>query len=93
MGVKDSKALAYAEVLGDAMQFTNFLRDIKEDVIYLDRIYLPLKDLQKYGLDHNDIIIFANDFENKDPQKWSAFKSYMQDQIRICRKMYLKAEK
>ena len=75
------------------MQFTNFLRDIKEDIVYLDRIYLPLEDLQKYGLDHNDIIEFSNNFENKNSEKWSAFQSYMKEQIKMCREMYLQAEK
>lgn len=93
MWVKDPRALPYAEKLWDAMQLTNFLRDIQEDIIYLDRIYLPLEDLQKYGLDHNDIINFANDFKNKNPQKWSSFKSYMKHQIQMCREMYLQANK
>lgn len=93
MWVNDSRALYYAEMLWDAMQFTNFLRDVREDIIYLDRIYLPLKDLQKYNLDHDDIILFANDFQNKNSEKWSAFQSYMKEQIKICREMYLQAEK
>lgn len=91
MWVKDPRALPYAEKLWDAMQLTNFLRDIQEDIIYLDRIYLPLEDLQKYALDHDDIIAFANDWQNKNPQKWNAFQSYMKDQIVLCRKMYLEA--
>ncbi len=93
MWVQDQRALPYAEMLGDAMQFTNFLRDIQEDVIYLDRIYLPLQDLQKYNLDHDDIIAFANDWQNKKSEKWSAFQSYMRDQIQKCREMYLQANK
>ncbi len=91
MWVEDSRALPYAHMLWDAMQFTNFLRDIKEDIIYLDRIYLPLQDLQKYGLDHDDIIKFSNDFENKKSEKWSAFKLYMKEQIVLCREMYKEA--
>ena len=42
--------------LADAMQLTNFLRDIREDYIGLDRIYLPSEELLKFGLSHDDII-------------------------------------
>lgn len=91
MWVQDNRALPYAHMLGDAMQFTNFLRDIKEDIIYLDRIYLPLQDLQRYGLNHDDIIKFSNDFKNKNPEKRSAFQSYIKDQIVFCRNMYQEA--
>ena len=36
--------------LGYAMQLTNFLRDVEEDYIDRNRIYLPQADLQKYGV-------------------------------------------
>jgi len=92
MGVDNPLALPYAKMLGDAMQLTNFLRDIKEDIIYLDRIYLPLQDLKKHGLDHTDIIGFANDFKHKKPEKRSAFKLFMKDYIKLSREMYAEAE-
>lgn len=91
MGVDNPLALKYAKMLWDAMQLTNFLRDIKEDIIYLDRIYLPAQDLEKYGLAHSDIIDFANDFKQRTPEKRSAFKHYMQEQIKISREMYAEA--
>ncbi len=91
--VRDDRALAYARILWDAMQFTNFLRDICEDAIYLDRIYLPEQDLQKYWLLHEDIIHFSDDFDQRDPKKWAAFQSYMKVQIKTCRDLYRKATK
>lgn len=46
----------HGAALADAMQLTNFLRDIREDYIELDRIYMPLDELMKFGLTHDDII-------------------------------------
>jgi phytoene synthase len=48
LGFSDQKALLYAEKLGLAMQLTNILRDVWED-FGNDRIYLPLKDLERFG--------------------------------------------
>ena len=53
-------AKEYATVLGNAMQLTNFLRDVREDYEDLDRIYMPLEDLAKHGLSHDDIISFCH---------------------------------
>jgi phytoene synthase len=38
----------YAEAAGLALQLTNILRDVREDVAR-DRIYLPLEDLDRFG--------------------------------------------
>lgn len=47
-GYSDKKALEHAIELGIAMQLTNILRDIGED-IDRGRIYLPLEDLNRFG--------------------------------------------
>ncbi len=47
-GYSDPKALDHAIELGIAMQLTNILRDIGEDVDR-GRIYLPLEDLDRFG--------------------------------------------
>lgn len=39
----------YAQLQGRAMQYINFIRDIKED-INLGRCYLPKSEIKKYGL-------------------------------------------
>lgn len=44
-----SKAYPYAQYLGRAMQYINFIRDISED-INLGRSYLPTSDMKKFGL-------------------------------------------
>lgn len=55
IGFNNSKALEYAPYLGEAMQLTNFIRDIGEDYKQRGRIYLPQEDMQKYNIDE-DII-------------------------------------
>ncbi|MCX8011114.1 MAG: squalene/phytoene synthase family protein, partial [Ignavibacteria bacterium] len=45
---KDIQTRDYAINLGIALQLTNILRDLKEDLLY-DRIYLPLEDFRKFN--------------------------------------------
>ena len=52
----DEGALPYAKQLGNAMQMTNFLRDIAEDIDQRDRIYLPQDIMQRFGVSDRDII-------------------------------------
>ncbi len=55
LGYKDELAFGYAKQLGIAMQLTNILRDIKEDK-NMGRIYLPQKDLVRFGVLEQDIL-------------------------------------
>lgn len=48
IGYTDPHAFTYARKLGEAMQLTNFLRDIEEDYTQRNRIYLPLEDMNRY---------------------------------------------
>lgn len=50
----DADTIARACALGEAMQLTNFLRDIGED-LHRGRIYLPQEDLSRFGLTNTDI--------------------------------------
>jgi phytoene synthase len=43
-------ALPHAQRLGEAFQLTNFVRDVGEDIVERDRIYLPAETLRKYGV-------------------------------------------
>ncbi len=54
-GYRDSSAFPYAEALGIGMQLTNILRDVEEDWRLRGKIYLPLDELQEYGLTEADI--------------------------------------
>jgi phytoene synthase len=50
-GARDlSVAPDYADSLGIALQQTNILRDIREDLA-LGRVYLPIADLQRFGVE------------------------------------------
>ncbi len=54
LGFKSESALVYAEKMGIAMQLTNILRDIQED-IQMGRIYIPDEDLKSFRVDISKI--------------------------------------
>lgn len=54
-GYQNGKTLKYAHNLGIAFQLTNILRDIKEDA-ERGRIYLPVEELEEYGVTEQDIL-------------------------------------
>ena len=68
--------------LGLAMQLTNILRDVGEDV-QRDRIYLPLEDLHAFNYTEAELIAGVND------DRW---KAMMKFQIARARDYYKKAE-
>lgn len=49
-----TEALEHAKTLGTAMQLTNILRDVGEDLA-LGRVYLPDEDLAQFGLGHGQL--------------------------------------
>ena len=49
-------ALPHATKLGEAFQMTNFLRDVREDVVERDRIYLPLETLRRHDVSERQIL-------------------------------------
>ncbi len=54
LGVSDTSAYPRAADLGTAMQLTNILRDIGED-LRLDRRYLPADEMAQYGVTDADL--------------------------------------
>lgn len=54
-------ARPHARTLGEAFQMTNFLRDVREDVVERDRIYLPETTLSAHGVDAHQITRFEMD--------------------------------
>lgn len=48
-GDNGPRAVGYANALGVALQQTNILRDVREDLT-LGRVYLPAEDLDRYGV-------------------------------------------
>lgn len=68
--------------LGIAMQLTNILRDVGEDV-RRGRIYLPLEDLAAFDYTEKDLLLGVND------DRW---KAAMRFQIKRAREYYRQAE-
>jgi phytoene synthase len=54
-GYRDAAAEPLAERCGLAFQLTNIIRDVKEDAA-MGRVYLPEKDLAKFGLTASDLL-------------------------------------
>lgn len=50
----DPHQIKAARKLGEAMQMTNFLRDIGED-LSRSRVYIPVEDLKQFGLSDQDL--------------------------------------
>jgi phytoene synthase len=55
------KALPHATALGEAFQLTNFLRDVREDIVERDRVYLPAETLRKHGVTEDQLFAFEFD--------------------------------
>jgi phytoene synthase len=55
-GCKDNGSERYAIALGHALQLTNILRDVAEDLANGQRIYLPLEDLARFGYGEHDLL-------------------------------------
>lgn len=53
-GFRDASALPYAAEMGKAMQLTNILRDVAED-LRLGRLYLPQDELAAFGVSEADL--------------------------------------
>lgn len=60
-GCKDPASEKYAVALGQALQLTNILRDIGEDLANDRRIYLPLDDLARFGYTEQDLLAHIHD--------------------------------
>ena len=74
--------LAPARDLGTAMQLTNILRDVAEDW-ERDRLYLPLDELEKFGLTPEDVA---------QRRMGEPFRAMMRFQIGRAREFYARAE-
>ena len=59
-GYDDPRTRDYAVELGLALQLTNILRDVAQDA-RRDRIYLPLEDLQRYGVSEAEMLAAVAD--------------------------------
>merc|ERR1712151_1034375 len=82
-GVTQEEAKPPAIALGIALQLTNILRDVGED-LKRGRIYLPLDELKQFGLTEEDL--FACEVTEK-------YKKFLKFQISRARAYYAEAER
>ena len=78
----DEDAKEASKMLGRAMQYCNFIRDIKEDP-QLGRRYLPRDEMEQYGLE-------TLEEDEVDSEK---FREFIKSQIKHYRKWQKKGEK
>lgn len=81
IGFQDG-AMSYADALGEAMQLTNFLRDVGEDWRDRARIYLPRDECMKYGI--SDEMIMRG-------ERSDAWRVYMTHMIARADALFAKA--
>ncbi len=74
-GYTDPRTLEYAADLGLAFQLTNIIRDVGEDA-RRNRVYLPLDELAKAGLDATKIV-----HGNAQQEHSAAFRQLMEQQV------------
>ena len=82
-GYRGPKAKEYAIDLGIAMQLTNILRDIKED-LERGRIYLPLEELEQFGYSEEELqqqVVNGN------------FRELMRGQVARAREYFTRGQK
>ena len=60
-GCRDPRSREYAGHLGLALQLTNILRDVGQDLANEGRIYLPAEDLARFGITRADLAAHRHD--------------------------------
>ncbi|MCY1017019.1 phytoene/squalene synthase family protein [Pyxidicoccus sp. MSG2] len=76
LGCADVKASQPAADLGRAMQLTNILRDVRED-LERGRVYLPSEELAAFGLSKSDLR------RGKVDERWRAFMRFQVERARV----------
>jgi phytoene synthase len=74
-GAGNPQTLQYAEKLGLAFQLTNIIRDVGDDA-RKGRIYLPVNELQQFGVTAADILNFRHS------EKFEALMKFQADRAR-----------
>lgn len=69
-GADPKRSEQYALKLGHALQLTNIIRDVGEDLENGERIYLPIEDLEKFGYTEADLKKRTYDDRFKDIMKY-----------------------
>ena len=80
-GYEDQQAERCGEACGIAFQLTNIIRDVREDA-GMGRIYLPLEDLNRFGVSEEEIMNRTSS---------TRFRDLMQFQAERARRYYAEA--
>jgi phytoene synthase len=76
-GYTQPATMDYAEKLGLAFQLTNIIRDVGDDA-RRGRIYLPLEDLQRFGVRASEII------DRQHSDRFVALMRFQTERARLC---------
>ncbi len=82
-GYRDERVKEYAINLGIALQLTNIMRDVGVDAD-MGRVYLPLEDLERFGVSEQDILRKQNNH---------SFRKLMEHQYQRAKTYYDRASK
>ena len=77
--IRDKAAIGYSDSICTALQLTNFYQDVSID-IQKGRIYIPLDEVEKFGVE-------LNQFELK--QNNANFELLLKYQIERCRQLFI----
>jgi phytoene synthase len=80
-GYEDPRTRDYAVELGLALQLTNILRDVAQDAAR-DRVYLPLEDLGRFGVDEGELLRAALDPRAPRPDGLAALMAFEAERAR-----------
>ncbi|MEO1857269.1 MAG: squalene/phytoene synthase family protein, partial [Rubritalea sp.] len=72
-GCTSEQSKKYAIALGHALQITNILRDVGEDLDDNVRIYLPIEDIERFEYSESDLIAKVHD------HRFVAMMNYLAD--------------
>jgi len=81
MGVDDPEVRDHAMALGEAFQLSNFIRDVREDIRELGRVYLPQETLRQH-----DVTVEQIENEECTP----GFERAIQSELRRAEQCYRK---
>ena len=85
---QEAEVFRTAKLLWEAMQYTNFLRDISEDLLEYDRLYIPEDRLMMHDLNH---ILLSQYVTGKPVDK--QWKMFVWQQVLECKELYREANK
>lgn len=85
-GFSDPQALEAGHKCGLALQWTNILRDVKQDSV-AGRIYLPLEDLERFGYTEDDLMasVYDDRFRQLMRYEIARVESYYREAVEVRR--------